>query len=91
MWHNSYGRRVLVAQWPHAATELAAQAAENAALKMELDRIRAERNELRQRLVELLDAVRARRNAEAELAALYRERDIARARAAERDPAQPLH
>jgi len=36
-------------------------------------------------------AVRARTQAEAELRALYRERDIARARDAERDPTAPLH
>ncbi|MBV8322866.1 MAG: hypothetical protein JO049_19640 [Hyphomicrobiales bacterium] len=33
---------------------------------------------------------RARRTAAADLAALYRERDIQRARAKERDPALPL-
>jgi hypothetical protein len=90
MWRNAYGRRVLI-QWPRAATELAARAAERDSLREELDRIRADRDALRVALQDLLDAVRARRNAEAELAALYRERDIARARAAERDPAQPLH
>jgi hypothetical protein len=41
-------------------------------------------------LVELLDAYRARRAAEDEVRALYREREIARARAVERDPAAPL-
>ena len=85
------GRRVLVAQWPRAGAELSACAAERDSLREELDRIRADRDALRVALQDLLDAVRARRNAEAELAALYRERDIARARAAERDPAQPLH
>jgi hypothetical protein len=34
--------------------------------------------------------VLARQRADAQLAALYRERDIARARANERDPAAPL-
>jgi len=38
-------------------------------------------------LRELRAAVRARQRAEAELASLYRERAIQRARAAERDPA----
>ena len=42
-------------------------------------------------LRELQATVRARQHAEAELAALYRERAIARARAAERDPALPLN
>jgi hypothetical protein len=36
-------------------------------------------------------AVMARQKAEHELTALYRERDIERAKRAERDPALPLH
>jgi septal ring factor EnvC (AmiA/AmiB activator) len=48
-------------------------------------------HELRDAINELLAARRAREMAEAELAALYREREIARARAAERDPALPLN
>jgi hypothetical protein len=40
---------------------------------------------------ELRAAVLARQQAEAELAGLYRERVIARARAAQRDPALPLN
>jgi hypothetical protein len=44
----------------------------------------------RDALRELRAAVLARQQAEAELAALYRERAIIRARAAERDPTLPL-
>jgi hypothetical protein len=47
-------------------------------------------DEVRKALGELQAAVLARQKAEAELAALYRERAIARARAAERDSAAPL-
>ena len=46
-------------------------------------------DEVREALRELQAAVLARQKAEAE-PALYRERAIARARAAERDPAAPL-
>jgi len=64
--------------------ELAARhAAEVESLRRELDEVRALYAKLRS--VSL-----ARQNAEAELRELYREREIARARAAERDPALPL-
>ena len=57
--------------------------AEVAALRRELDEVRAAFDELR--TVSL-----ARQRAEVELRGLYRERAIVRARAAERDPAAPL-
>jgi hypothetical protein len=53
-------------------------------LKREVDAMRAELAQLR----ELRAAVLARR--QAELASLYREREIALARATERDPSYPL-
>ena len=46
--------------------------------------------ELTETLRELKAVVLARQHAETELAALYRERAIQRAKAAERDPAAPL-
>jgi hypothetical protein len=46
--------------------------------------------ELIETLRELKAVVLARQHAETELAALYRERAIQRAQAAERDPAAPL-
>ena len=58
-------------------------AAEVAALRRELDGVRAAFNELRS--VSL-----ARSKAEVEVAELRRLRDIGRAKAAERDPAAPL-
>jgi len=57
---------------------------ELADLKRELDECRAALDALR-------GAVRAREQAEAELANLYREREIHRAQAAERDFAAPLN
>ena len=60
---------------------------EYAALRRELDVLRAELDQLR----ELRAATLARSQAHAELFGLYRERDIVRARHAERDLDRPLH
>jgi uncharacterized coiled-coil DUF342 family protein len=60
--------------------------AQYAAAVAELAEVKRERDEFRAALAELRAAVAARWEAEARLAALYRERAIARARAAERDP-----
>ena len=57
----------------------------------ELNVLRRELAECRAALDELRAATLARQRAEAELAGLYRERELARARAAERDPAAPLN
>jgi len=89
MWHN--GRRVLVAPWAHAREMFATVTAERDWLKQELAEVRHDRDELRARLVELLDAVRNRRAAEAELRALYRERDIYRAQQTQRGDATTVH
>lgn len=51
----------------------------------------AELRALRAELDELRSLSLARQRAELEIAALRRLREIGRARAAERDPAQPLH
>jgi hypothetical protein len=59
-------------------------AAQVAALRAELDEVRAQFDELRS-----ISLVRQR--VEAELASLYREREIARARTAERDPNAALN
>jgi hypothetical protein len=53
--------------------------------------LRHELNETRAAFEELRAAVLARQNAEHALASLYRERAIARARAATRDASAPLH
>lgn len=57
----------------------------------EMADLRRELEEVHAAYAELRATVLARQNAERELTSLYRERDIARARAAERDPALPLH
>jgi hypothetical protein len=80
-------RRVLYA----AAPMIAALASEKDAYKAELEFVQGQFKELQAELRELRAAVLARHRADAELAALYRERAIQRARATERDPLAPLH
>jgi hypothetical protein len=95
MLRNLYGRRVLVTPgWAHFASV----AAERDQLKRDLewtkrDLAMAQQSvrEHRDTLNELLATRRAREMAEAELVRLYRERDLARARAAERDPNAALN
>ena len=94
MWRN--GRRVLyTADYIQGYRNALRQAREDlqdmhfkhlcdmANLHRELDKARAEFNELRA-------VVLARQRADSELATLYREAAIVRARAAERDPSVPL-
>jgi hypothetical protein len=88
MLHNRrYGRAVVVPAWAQFASALA----DRDQLKRELAETRADRDELRARLIELCAAIRARQDAEDECRRLYRERNLSRARAAERDPAQALN
>jgi len=85
-------RRLDVARsWQHVRQQFAVVVAERDALKRELAEIRHERDDMRAALRELCAASLARIKAEAELAALYRERAIARAQAAERDPNAALN
>jgi uncharacterized coiled-coil DUF342 family protein len=77
--------------WQRAREQFATVVAERDALREELRQVKAERDEFRRCLAELRAAVTARWEAEARLADLYREREIARARAAERDFGQPLN
>jgi len=60
-------------------------------LRGELARVTQDRDRLLAALRELLSVVRARQKADAEVARLYRERDIARAWAVERDPSAALN
>ena len=84
-------RKVSIARsWQRAREAYASIVAERDALKRELEWTRQSLDELRTALAELRAAVLARQKADAELASLYRERAIARAQAAERDPAAPL-
>src|SRR6516225_1496377 len=82
--HN--GRRILVTPiWPLVVAEC-----DN--LRVQFAALLHEHQKLLQLLRETQAILReARLEAEQRVAALYRERDLARARAAERDPALPLH
>ena len=78
-------RRVDVAEsWRYAREQFAAVVNERDALKLELA-------EVQQQFRELQAAVLERSKALHELRHLQRERDIVRARAAERDLGRPLH
>jgi hypothetical protein len=86
------GRRVLVApQWHAMKKTLAAQTAEIAEVKAERDALQHELASKSQTLRELQAAVLERTRAYFELRHLQRERDIVRARAAERDPNAALN
>ena len=90
--YNSSGRRVVMAGWAHARQIHAATVAERDLLRQQFDALRREHEELLQLLRETTALVReARQESEQRVAELHRERDLARARAAERDPALPLH
>jgi uncharacterized coiled-coil DUF342 family protein len=85
-------RRINVsASWAAAKQAFATVVAERDALKRELAQIKAERDEFRACLRELSAAVTARWKAEARVAELHRERELARANAVERDPKVLLH
>jgi hypothetical protein len=78
-------RRVdVLASWRRAQAELAAMADEIAALRRERDELLAALNELRAARFGVAQA-------QAELASLYRERELQRARSIERDFGQPLN
>jgi len=90
MWRS--GRRLDIARsWQLAKQQFAAVLAERDGLRRELAQTRQSLDECRAALRELGAAVLARQQAEAEVHALYREREIARANATERDITQPLN
>jgi hypothetical protein len=98
MWHRQHRRVDVAASWRHARTQLVALIAERDALKRELVQTQHELASTRQNVHDLRGVVdemlatrRACEMAEADLRRLYRERAIARARAAGRDPALPLN
>jgi hypothetical protein len=89
MWHS--GRRVSAARsWANARQQFASVIAERDRLRLELQWTKQSLDECRQAMRELQAASLTLMKAEAELAALYRERAIARARAAERNLSKPL-
>src|SRR5262249_26535227 len=72
--------------WQLARAQYASVIAERDALKRELEWTKQSLAEVRDAMRELRAAVLVRQHAEAELASLYGQREIARARAAQRDP-----
>jgi len=89
-------RKIVVAALAQSARDMLV--AERASAEREVDRLRDEvewlmrdRDRLLGALRELQAAVRARQKADAEVARLYRERDIVRAWAVERDPSAALN
>jgi len=76
--------------WQLAKRAYASLVEERDALREELYHTHDQLRELTAEVRQLKVMVLARQHAEAELAALYRERAIQRAKAAERDPAAPL-
>jgi hypothetical protein len=85
-------RRVDVARsWQLARQQFAAVVAERDRLKWELEWTKKSLDEVRDAMRELRAAVLARQQAEFQLAELYREREIARAKATERDIDQLLN
>jgi hypothetical protein len=83
LFHNGRRHVDYRASWALAREQLAA-------LQVEFEMIKRERDEYSARLRELSAAVQERWAAEAKLRALYRRRDIERAQKAERDVSQPL-
>ena len=89
-------RKIVVAGLARAAidvfnAERASAEREIGDLRDELARVTQDRDRLLAALRELQSAVRARQKADAAVARLYRERDIARAWAVERDPSAALN
>ena len=89
MWINGR-RRPDLRLWQSAKEQFAALVAERDQLRLDLAKVRRQRDDAIDALQELRNAVRARYAAEHELAELYREREIAKARAVERDLGAPL-
>jgi hypothetical protein len=88
---RSARRLDLARSWQRAREAHAAVVAERDRLKRELEWTKQSLDEVRAAARELRAATLARMKAEDALASLYREREIARARAAERDPATSLN
>ena len=93
-----YGRRRIIHAWHRARAEFVAVTAERDMLQAEHDQLKhelqltqRERNEFKDRLVEMLAARHAVAAAETYLQQLYREREIRRAEAVERDASTALN
>jgi hypothetical protein len=90
MWRKPLVRVDVARTWALAKQQFAAVMAERDALRRELSETGRERDDILARFRELQATVLERNKAEIALVTLHRERQIVRARAAERDPAAPL-
>ena len=90
MWRRPLLRVDIARTWQHAREQFAAVVAERDAFAQRAGRDQARSRRVAGAAYRVAHATRARQAAEEECRRLYREREIARARAAERDPAQPL-
>jgi len=91
MWHRPRRSADAVASWQHAKTQYAALAVENSALRTDLRNARAARDQAIDLVRELQAAIMERNRADLDLHHLRRERELHRARSAQRDPTTLLH
>jgi 23S rRNA G2069 N7-methylase RlmK/C1962 C5-methylase RlmI len=81
----------VAASWRAAKERFAAVVSERDALREELADVQREREELQNSLGELRSVVQEKWEAERRCAVLYRERELHRARQAQRDPQALVH
>jgi hypothetical protein len=91
VWRRPHVRVDIAASWRRAREQFAALAGERDALRQELADTKRELDAVRLLLNDLSAAVLERNRAYDNVRVLRRERDIVRARHAERDPTRPLH
>jgi hypothetical protein len=91
MWRRPHVRVDIAASWRRAREQFAALGAERDALREDLARVRAQRDEALDLVRQLQVCIQERWRAEERCRELYRERDIARAQAAQRNDDTPLH
>ena len=91
MWRRPHVRAGAPRAWQLAREEFAALANERDQLRLDLARVRLARDQAIDLVRELQAAIMERNRADLDLHHLRREREIHRASAAQRDPAQPLN
>jgi hypothetical protein len=92
MWRDPGRRHInLAASLAFAKRAFSALVIENTALREDLTRVRLQRDEALDMVRQLRVCIQERWRAEERCRELYRERDIARAEAAQRNPDMPLH
>jgi hypothetical protein len=91
MWRRPHVRAGTARAWQFARQQFAAVVNERNQLRQDLVGVRQQRDQALDLVRELRVCIQERWRAEERCRELYREREIGRARAAERDPAQPLH